>query len=187
MLRKEIRIIGIDDGPFNKFKDKEALVVGTLYRGGNFMDGLMSTKAKIDGTDSTDKIARMINKSKFKPQLRAIFLNGIAVGGFNVIDIKKLNKKTKVPVIVVIRSFPDLKKIFKVLDRLKMKKQKKIIEDLPKPTKVGKIYIQYIGTSLSDAKEMLKLTCTHSYIPEPIRVAHLIAAGIVKGESKGRA
>jgi len=186
-MRKEIRIIGIDDGPFNKFKDKEVLIVGTLFRGGNFIDGVMSTKAKVDGTDSTDKIAKMINKSKFKPQLRAIFLNGIAVGGFNVIDIKKLNKKTKVPIVVVIRSFPDFKKIFKALDNLKMKKQKKIIEDLPKPTKVGKIYIQHIGISLKDAKEMLKLTCTHSFIPEPIRVAHLIAAGVIKGESKGRA
>ncbi|MBW2973194.1 DUF99 family protein [Candidatus Woesearchaeota archaeon] len=179
--------MGIDDGPFNKFKDKEVLIVGTLFRGGNFIDGVMSTKAKVDGTDSTDKIAKMINKSKFKPQLRAIFLNGIAVGGFNVIDIKKLNKKTKVPIVVVIRSFPDFKKIFKALDNLKMKKQKKIIEDLPKPTKVGKIYIQHIGISLKDAKEMLKLTCTHSFIPEPIRVAHLIAAGVIKGESKGRA
>ncbi len=187
MLRKEIRIIGIDDGPFNKFKDKEVLVVGTLYRGGNFMDGVMSTKAKVDGTDSTDKIARMINKSKFKPQLRAIFLNGIAVGGFNVIDVKKLNKKTKVPVVVVIRSYPNYKKIYSVLTKLKMTKQKKLIESLPKPTKVGKIYIQNIGITLAKAKEMLKLTCTHSFIPEPIRVAHLIAAGIVKGESKGRA
>lgn len=186
-MRKEIRIIGVDDGPFNKFKDKEVLIVGTLFRGGNFMDGVLSTKAKVDGTDSTDKIAQMINKSKFKPQIRAIFLNGIAVGGFNVIDVKKLNKKTKRPVIVVIRSYPDLKKIFSVLDKLDMKKQKKIIEDLPKPTKVGKIYIQHIGTTLENAKEMLKITCTHSFIPEPIRVAHLIAAGIVKGESKGRA
>jgi endonuclease V-like protein UPF0215 family len=186
-MRKEIRIIGIDDGPFNKFKDKEVLIVGTLFRGGNFIDGILSTKAKVDGTDSTEKIVRMINKSKFKSQLRAIFLNGVAVGGFNVIDVNALHKKTKVPVIVVIRNYPDLKKIFKALGNLKMKKQKKFIEALPKPTKVGKIYIQYIGITLTKAKEMLKLTCTHSYIPEPIRVAHLIAAGIVKGESKGRA
>ena len=82
---------------------------------------------------------------------------------------------------------PDFKKIYRTLDKLKLKRQKKIIESLPMPTKVGKIYIQYIGTTLKKAKELLKVTCTRSYIPEPIRVAHLIAAGIVKGESKGRA
>ena len=187
MLKREIRVIGIDDGPFNKFKDKEVLVIGTLYRGGHFIDGVLSTKAKVDGRDSTEKIARMINKSKFKQQIRAIFLNGIAVGGFNVIDLFELNKKTNIPVIVVIRNFPDYTKIYSALDNLKMAKQKKLIEQLPEPTKVNKIYIQHIGISLEKAKDMLRITCTHSFIPEPIRVAHLIGAGLVKGESRGRA
>lgn len=187
MLKREIRVIGIDDAPFEKVKGKEVLVIGALYRGGHFIDGVLSTKAKVDGTDSTDKIAEMINKSKFKQQIRAIFLNGIAVGGFNVIDIEELHSKTKIPVIVVIRDFPDFKKIYSALDNLKMKQQKKIIESLPEPTKVGKIYIQYTGLTLDKAKDMLRITCTHSFIPEPIRVAHLIGAGIVKGESKGRA
>jgi len=187
MLKKEIRVVGIDDSPFDKFKDKDVLVVGVLYRGGQYIDGVMSTRCKVDGRDSTAKIALMINKSKFKKQIRIIFIDGIAVGGFNVIDIETLSKKTKLPVIVVIRNMPDFKKIYKVLTKLKLKKQKAIIESLPKPTKVGKIYIQYTGTTLKKAKEFLKLTCTRSYIPEPIRVAHLITAGVVKGESKGRA
>jgi len=186
-LKKEIRVVGIDDSPFNKFKDKDLLVIGVLYRGGQYMDGVMSTRCKVDGVDSTTKIATMINKSKFKLQIRALFIDGIAVGGFNVIDIKQLSKKTKLPVIVVIRNMPNFKKIYRTLDKLKLKSQKKIIESLPVPTKVGKIYIQYTGTTLKKAKELLKVTCTRSYIPEPIRVAHLIAAGIVKGESKGRA
>ena len=36
-------------------------------------------------------------------------------------------------------------------------------------------------------KEFLKVTTVHSYIPEPLRIAHIIAAGLVKGESRGRA
>ena len=187
MLKKEIRVVGIDDSPFDKFKDKKVFVVGVFYRGGEFMDGVMSTRCTVDGTDSTSKIASLINKSKFKKQIQAIFIDGIAVGGFNVIDIEKLSKKTKLPVIVVIRNMPDFKKIYRILIKLKLKKQKALIEKLPQPTKVGKIYIQYKGTTLKKAKELLKITCTHRYIPEPIRVAHLIAAGIVKGESKGRA
>ena len=52
---------------------------------------------------------------------------------------------------------------------------------------VGKIYIQIAGLTLSDAKQILKITCTRSLIPEPIRTAHLMAAGISKGESSGHA
>ena len=185
--RKEARIIGIDDGPFDKFKDKQVLVVGTIFRGGNYMDGLVSTKARVDGKNSTKKIIEMINKSKFKPQLRCIMLDGVAVGGFNIIDLKKLNKKTNIPVIAVIRNFPNFKKIFSALKKIRKEEKIKLMEQLPKPVKAGKIYIQPVGLSVEEAKEFLKISCTHSFIPEPIRMAHLIAAGIVKGESKGRA
>ncbi|HLF55172.1 MAG TPA: DUF99 family protein [Candidatus Nanoarchaeia archaeon] len=186
-LRRETRVIGIDDGPFFKFRHGTVLVIGTVYRGGDYMDGIVSTTAKVDGADSTTKIAQMINKSKFKSQIRAIFLNGIAVGGFNIIDLPKLSKLTKMPVIAVIRRYPDIPKILKTLKNLGMEKKVKLITQLPKPTKIGKIYVQHIGIDLDKTKEFLKLTTIHSEIPEPIRIAHIIAAGVVKGESRGRA
>lgn len=187
MLKKEIRVVGIDDGPFDKFKDKKCLIVATVFRGGDFIDGVLSTKCKVDGEDSTKKIASMINKCKFKPQLRAVFLKGIAVGGFNVIDIIKLSRLTKLPIIVVIRNFPDYKKIFSALEKIKQKNKIKTIKSFPEPIKYGKIYVQNINISLDKTRDLLNLTCTHAEIPEPLRVAHLIAQGIVSGESKGRA
>lgn len=186
-MKEEARVIGIDDGPFVKHKDKNVLIVGVLSRGGNFPDGVLSTTAAVDGTDATEKIAQMIKKSKFAPQLHAIFLKGVAVGGFNVIDIHKLHELTKRPVIVVVRDYPDFHKIYRALTRLGMKREIEIIKQLPEPTKVGQLYVQYAGTDLDTVKELLKITCTRSLIPEPLRVAHLIAAGIVKGESRGRA
>jgi len=111
MVKKEIRVIGIDDAPFNKFNDSKVLVVGVVMRGGSWVDGILSTKVAVDGDDSTKKIIEMINKCKFKPQLQCIFLDGIAVGGFNVIDVKELSKKTKLPVMVIIRRQPDIENI----------------------------------------------------------------------------
>ena len=128
MPKKEIRVIGIDDSPFDKFKDKDVLVVGVIMRGGLYVDGILTAKARVDGSDATKVIASMINKCKFKPQLQCIFLNGIAVGGFNVIDISELNKKTKLPVIVVIRKNPDIKKIKSTLIRIKQKNKIKLVE-----------------------------------------------------------
>ena len=81
-MKKEIRVIGIDDSPFKKFaKDKRVLIIGTIFRGGSWLDGVLSTSVGIDGNDSTSKVVQMINKCKFKPQLQCIFLNGIAFGG----------------------------------------------------------------------------------------------------------
>ena len=187
MLKKEIRILGIDDSPFKKFKRGNVLVVGTIFRGGTFLDGLLTTKVAVDGSNSTSKLIEMINKTKFKPQIRCIFLNGIALGGFNVIDIEELNKKTKIPVIVIIRKFPDFKKIEATLKKIGKHNKYKLIEKAGTPEKVGKIYIQRKGITLDKAKEILKLTCTRSLIPEPLRLAHIIASGVVTGESGGKA
>jgi endonuclease V-like protein UPF0215 family len=186
-MKPEMRILGIDDAPFDKFKDKSTLVIGTLFRGGSYLDGLMSTKVRIDGNNATKKIAEMINKSKFKPQIQLTILDGIAVAGFNVIDIMELHRLTKIPVIVVMRSYPDLEKIFKTLRHLKMDKKITIIGKAGKIDKVGEIYVQHIGISIEDVKEVMKLASTRSLLPEPIRVAHIIASGIKSGESRGRA
>jgi len=109
MIKKEIRVIGIDDSPYNK-NNKTNLIIGVVMRGGSWIDGILSTKVKVDGDDATTKIIKIINKCKFKTQLQCIFLDGIAVAGFNVIDIKELNQKTKIPVVVIIRKMPDIKK-----------------------------------------------------------------------------
>ena len=187
MIKKEIRVLGIDDAPFNKFKRGKVLVVGAVYRGGSFLDGILSTKVNVDGNNATEKIIEMINKCKFKPQLQCIFLDGIAVGGFNVIDVKELNKKTRIPVIIIIRRNPNLKKIKETLIRINKKNKIKLIEKAGSVVPVGKIYIQLTGLSIEKAKEILKIVCTRSLIPEPIRIAHLIASGVTHGESRGKA
>ena len=187
MVKKEIRVVGIDDSPFNKFKDKKILVVGVVMRGGLYVDGILSTNVEVDGADATNKIINMINKCKFKPQLQCIFLDGIAVAGFNVIDVRKLNNKTNIPVIIVIRKNPNLNNIKNTLIKIKMKNKIKLLEKAGKVIQIDKIFVQLVGIDLEKARRILKIACTRSLLPEPIRLAHLIAAGVVAGESKGRA
>ncbi len=185
--RKEARLIGIDDAPFDKHKKNNCLVVGTIFRGSSALDGLISTKIRVDGANSTKKIAEMINECRFKSHLQCIFLDGIAVGGFNVIDVEKLSTLTKIPVIVVIRSFPDYKKIFSALKKIGQEKKIKLIQKLDKPIKLGKVFVQLANISKEKALQLLELSSTRANIPEPLRVAHIIAGGITTGESRGRA
>ena len=187
MVKKEIRIIGIDDSPFNKFRDSKVLLVGVVMRGGLWIDGILSTNVNVDGNDATKKIAEMINESKFKPQLQCIFLDGIAVGGFNVIDVQELNRKTKLPVITIIRRMPDIDNIKKTLIKINQKEKVKLIEMAGNVIQINDIFVQLTGIDLDTAKKILKIVCTRSLIPEPLRLAHLIASGVTVGESKGRA
>ncbi len=188
MLKRETRVLGIDDAHFEKFdKQKECLVVGAIFRGGSFMDGVLSTKITVDGDDATQKISEMILTYKGRRQLHAVFLNGIAVGGFNVIDIHVLHKVTKIPIIVIVRRNPDLKRVIAALTKLHKSKEAKIIEKIGAPHKINNVYMQYAGTTRETAERLIALTTTHSHIPEPLRIAHLIGQGIILGQSKGRA
>jgi len=106
VIKKEIRIVGFDDAPFEPRTKGRVPVIGVVFRGGDFLDGVFKIEVKIDGMDSTDVLVRLLNKSKHKEQLKVIMLNGITVGGFNMIDISKLFQKTGLPVIVVNRKKP---------------------------------------------------------------------------------
>ncbi len=188
-MKPQIRLLGLDDSPFD-LEDKTVLVIGTFFRGGKWMDGVLSTTVQVDGDDATYQLIQLINNSKFKPQIQAILLDGIAVGGFNVINIHSLHKHTGIPVIVVVRKMPDFEKLEKTLKKLGMGKKYVLMEKAGTPRKIvlkgGEIHIQAAGISLEKAEKIIKLSSTNSNIPEPIRAAHLIGAGIIKGESKGR-
>lgn len=189
-MKREIRVLGIDDAPFSK-NDKEVLVVGVIYRAGLWMEGVISTKIKKDGFDATLKLSKMIKNSRFYNELKAIFIGGITIGGFNVIDIEKLSKKTSLPVISFTRYYPDYPKIYKALKVMSKhdpfsEKKRKVIEKTPPPVRIGKLFVQWSGCEEQKVKEFIEKTAIHSYFPEPLRAAHLIGAGIMLGESKGR-
>ena len=187
VMKREIRLLGIDDAPFDKFKDRKTLILGVFFRGGSFMDGVLSAVVDVDGTDSSDRIIHMVNRSKFKPQLRAIMMKGIAVAGFNLIDIQKISRKTRVPVIIVMRRMPEQKRMARILKKLGKSRRIKHMEKAGNIHKARGLYIQFFGTTLAKAKEILRISCSRSNIPEPIRVAHLMAGGVKLGQSRGKA
>lgn len=187
-IKPEIRVLGIDDGAFTPRVKGFVPIVGVVFRGGFWLDGVMHTKVKVDGFDATEKIISMILKSPHHKQLRVIMLNGITFAGFNVVDVKKLNIETKLPVIAITREKPNLKEIYEALKKLpKMEERWKAILNAGKIFEVNtrneteKIYMQISGIHEGDAKKILHLTSTRSSIPEALRVAHLIASGISFG------
>lgn len=193
MLKSEIRILGFDDGAFTARSKELVPVIGVIFRGGKFLDGALKTEVAVDGNDATEKIAKLINTSRHKQQLKVIMFDGITLAGFNVVDVKKLSEQTGLPIIVINRKRPDLKKVKNALTNFDDSEARwQAIEDAGEikecPLKdFKKVYYQSIAIEDDMAKEVIKLSCTRSFIPEPLRVAHLIATAVARGESYGRA
>jgi hypothetical protein len=192
MLKSEIRILGFDDGAFSR-TDAQVLVIGVIFRGGKFLDGALKTEVEVDGNDATDKIVKLINSTRHKQQLKIIMFDGITLGGFNIVDIKKIHEQTRIPVLVINRKHPDVKKVRKALRMFEDYEERwKMIKDAGKIKRFKvrdskDIFYQAAGIDDRTAREVITLSTTRSYIPEPLRVAHLIATAVVKGESYGRA
>lgn len=190
-MKNQIRLLGIDDSPFS-FSDEFSYIIGVIMRGGAYIESVISRKIKVDGSEATSLCIDIINNSRFKKQLRALLTDGVSFCGFNIIDIEKIYNKTQLPVITITRNKPNIIKIKKALKknfsdwdyRLNIIKRGLLhrIETNHNP-----IYIKYIGLSLNEAKEIIKLSTIRGVIPEPIRVAHIIASGVVRGESYGKA
>lgn len=190
-IKPEIRILGIDEGPFNLWKDSKAVLIGAIFRGGIFMDGVLKSDVTIDGTDITDVIINMVKNTRHK-DIRIIMLDGITYAGFNIVDIVRLFKETGLGIIVITRKFPCFEDIKKALKNFgNFEERWALIENAGKPRKVktqeGFIYMQKCGLTLKDAERIIKISSTRSLIPEPLRIAHIIAGGVVLGESKGNA
>ncbi len=190
MVKKNVRALGVDDAPF-EFSDEDVLVVGSVVRAPNYLEGLLSTKVEVDGDDANEKVIEMINDSRFKEQLRVIFTDGTAIGGFNLLDLSEIYQRTNIPVVSVARDEPDYDAIKKALkghfedweERYEGVKEGELHEI---ETEYRPVYVQFEGLELKRVKGHLRSFTVRGRIPEPIRISHIVSSGIVRGESKGK-
>ncbi len=189
-MKQQVRILGIDDSPF-RFKEEKALVVGALVRAPNYLEGVMRTEVTVDGSDSTQKLIDMVSKSRYKEQVKLVMIDGIALAGFNVIDIEALHSSLGTPVLTVTRDEPDMDKIKSALMKyfhdwreryaLVTKIKLKAIRTAHKP-----LYACGLGLDWAEFERLVTLSTVRGAVPEPLRMAHLISAAMVRGESYGR-
>jgi endonuclease V-like protein UPF0215 family len=180
-------VIGIDDAPFARSHRGDILMVGAVFSGTR-LDGVLTGKVRRDGANATQRIAHMITASRFYAQLQLVMLQGIALAGFNVVDIHALQQRLGLPVLVVARKRPNLKAIrHALLDHVPGGARKwRLVEQAGPMEALAGVYVQRAGLSVQEAKGLVRRLAINSDIPEPLRTAHLIAGGVATGESRHR-
>jgi endonuclease V-like protein UPF0215 family len=124
-----------------------------------------------------------------KKLLRPLLLQGIPVAGFNVVDIHALHQTLEVPVLVAMRRRPRQQMIKSALFGHTRGAGRKwaLIERAGPVEALGPLYCQRAGLTLREAEALVAVTTLHGHLPEPLRLAHLIAGGVTTGKSRGRA
>ena len=180
-------VVAFDDGPFDRRSRGDVPVVGAVYSGLR-LEGVVSGRVRKDGVNSTERLAALVSGSRFAGHLQLVMLQGIALGGFNVVDVPTLAGRLGLPVLVVARHAPDLPAIRDALFRRVRGGERKwrLIEALGPMEPVAGVHVQRAGLTLEEAGEVIRRTAVCGLVPEPLRAAHLIAGGAYGGESRGR-
>ena len=188
MGKLRTNVIGFDDAPFAREHRGDVPLVGVVCSRTR-VDGILVGKVRRDGANATKTMVEMIRGSQFQTHVRAVLLQGIAVGGFNVVDVFALHEELRVPVIAIARKLPNHASMKKALfSRVRGAAKKwKLIERAGPMEEVRDVFIQRVGITLDHAREVMAATTLHGNLPEPLRVAHLLAGAIVTGVSRGGA
>lgn len=188
MRRAFSNVIGVDDAPFDRGRRGDVPVLGVVTTGGR-LDGLLVGKIRRDGRNATDRLAALIGGSRFHAHVQAVLLQGIALGGFNVVDLHGLAERLRRPVLAVARRAPDLAAIERaLLTRVRGGRRKWALIERAGPMEPCEgVWVQRAGLDLEEAAALVRDTRAVGSLPEPLRLAHLLAAAFVRGESHGRA
>ncbi len=157
-------------------------------RGATYVEGVVSGNVTVDGADATTVLRSILTASRFTGQLHAVLLDGITLGGFNVVDPRVLHEDLDVPVVTVTRGEPDRRGIRDTLrEHVDAWEDRWEVLDAcwPEPlaTRDGTVSVHAEGMDREEVPELLERTTARGLMPEPLRVAHLVASAWTQGES----
>ena len=183
----KIRVIGFDDAPFMSRRNSPVNVAGVVCSGTRF-EGMLWGEVHKDGSDATDIITDLLLKSKFNDQVHMVLIDGLAFGGFNLIDLPELACRLDRPCVTVMRKPPDITAIKKALMHFTDYESRiRLLEKAGEIHNLDNFYFQVIGEEPSIIGSALKSVSDQGNVPEALRLAHLIGSAVITGQSSRRA
>jgi len=182
--KKAFRALGISES-FVRGSSGKSILAGVVLRSDWIIDGFTFSKATLGGMDATEKVIGMY-KALGRNDINVLMLNGCVISWYNVIDLQRVYEETAKPLIcVTYEESEGLDKYFLELFPEDCGKRLEIYHKNGPRTPVKlhtghEVYVRFYGMKLEEAKGILNKLTLHGAIPEPLRVARLLARGIMK-------
>jgi len=179
----DLNVVGVDDGSFpaSKTAREYALLLAVLLRRSKIC-GVRIGTIEVDGTD-----ARTVLKSLVRTlSSDLVMLSGITFAGFNVIDISRLSNELKKPIIAISGDRPDNRAVRKALKdhfvdwetRWRSVRSAGTLYACKPLKDEPKLYFEVKGATPDYARKIIMRTAVISRLPEPVRVARIMAKGL---------
>lgn len=181
--KKGLRVLGIAES-FVKGEER-SILAGVVMRADLQIDGFSLAKITVGGMDATEGVLRIFENLN-RRDINAIFLNGCVIGWFNIVKLDKVYKTLDLPIIcVTYEESVGLEKYLKEYfddweERVKAYKALGNRKKLNLHTGYT-VLVRYLGIKKEkEAKALLDKFTLQGSIPEPLRVARLLARAILR-------
>jgi endonuclease V-like protein UPF0215 family len=160
--------------------DTTSKLAGIVMRRDFIIDGFVFGHAKIEGDDSTESILAMYHKLN-RQDVSFLLISGLIISMYNIVDIKKLSKECKIPVIGVTYEESDgiedaIKHHFPDSYDFKIKQYQNLGPRIRIALHTGyDLYVRVEGCASNEVKPLLDAFTLQGSMPEPLRVAQLLA------------
>ncbi len=172
--------MAFDDAPFT-FESETTPIVGVVVTLPSYVEGVLRGEVHVDGEDATSELIRLISASTTREATQSILLDGIALGGFNVVDLDRLHAETGLPVITVTRTEPNIPSMERAI-REHLPGREDAVRHLrshplfPLGVRPRPLWVSAVGVDPEAAKMLLRKCLVRGSFPEPLRLAHLFAS-----------
>ncbi len=176
--KKAIRALGVAES-FKK-SEKQSVLAGAVMRGDLVIDGVGYAMATVKGDDATDAVLKL-HAGLHRDDINMVMLGGLIISMYNIIDIEKLYEKLKIPIIGVTFEESEgldehIKRVFPDSWQSKMEAYHRLGSREEIKLKTGyRVFVRAAGLETKDAKNAINKFLLQGSVPEPIRVARLLA------------
>lgn len=182
--KKGIRALGIAES-FVKGISQKSFLAGVVMRADRIVDGFSHSLVTVGGVDATEQVLALIEKLR-RQDINVIILNGCVISWFNVIDLQQVYEASSIPLICVTYDASEgldqyFHELFPTTWQQRLKTYRQNGKRIPVTLRTGKsIFTRYFGLSLDQVKGVVNKFTIFGAVPEPIRVARLLARTLLK-------
>jgi endonuclease V-like protein UPF0215 family len=171
-------VLAVEGGSFSKEAGGKAAMAMLLTEGTVPMR-LAFARIEVDGLDATETLVNRM--AAFGPRIDLVLSDSIPIAGFNMIDAKTIREQTGKPTVFVLPEMPDAEGVAAALRKHfpDWERRLGILEGAGEPTHHylgdGEVYLECEGVGAGEALRVLERITVFGKIPEPIRLARMVA------------
>lgn len=175
--KKAIRALGVSES-FRK-PGKSSVLAGVVMRSDLVVDGFALGTATVGGDDATSSLVRL-HRSLRRDDINVVILSGAVISHYNIVDVDELAESVQKPVIcLTYRESSGIEDAIRATfprSRKKIALYRKLGPRIPLSLKTGfRVYARLLSISEVDARTILDSFTLQGGLPEPVRVAKLLA------------